>query len=506
LTDARAHFAAADLGAESGRIILGHIGDGSLELEEIHRFPNTPVSLPHGVHWNLVGLFDQMRAGLGMAAASDGPIEGIGIDTWGVDYGLLDGGGRLLGIPYHYRDPRTDRMIELAAQLLAPEERYARTGIQTMPINTVFQLLAERDGAPLRAAERLALIPDLLGLWLTGELVNESTIASTTGLLDARTGGWARDVASALGLNERIFAGETVEPGTALGRVRAGLEGIGGLPVWNVAAHDTASAFVAAPVTSPQAAILSSGTWSLLGVEVSAPVLDAPSMAANFTNERGVYGTIRLLRNVMGLWLLQECRRAWSHGGLELDYAALEALAGEGADRGGLEAEPLFDPDHPDLLRPGDMPARIAQVCAAAGEPVPRDPAQFVRAILLSLACKYRVVLERLECVTGRRFEVLHVIGGGARNRVLCQLTADVTGLPVVAGPVEATALGNILVQAHAAGHLGSLAEMRELVTSACALQRYEPAADGRAAAIFERFLSVTGLAAPSPEPTLSQT
>ncbi|HWD69833.1 MAG TPA: rhamnulokinase family protein [Solirubrobacteraceae bacterium] len=500
MTDAAPAFAAADLGAESGRVIVGRLSGERLTLEETHRFANTPVSLPGGIHWNLLSLFEQIVLGLGRAVAAHGSLAGVAVDTWGVDYGLLDHGHRLLGLPYHYRDPRTDGMVELADRRLGSERRYARTGTQTMPINTVFQLLAERDAPALQAAEHIALIPDLLGLWLTGELANESTIASTTGLLDARTGGWARDVVAGLGLPQEIFQGATVEPGAALGTVRAELEGIAGLPVWNVAAHDTASAFVAAPVSSPNCAILSSGTWSLLGVEVDAPVLDGRAAAFNLTNERGIDGSIRLLRNVMGLWLLQECRRDWSRLGIELDYAELEALASRPGD-----GEPLFDPDDPDLLARGDMPSRIARLCEAGGEQPPREPGQFVRAILISLACKYKLVMRRLECVTGRRFEAIHVIGGGTRNRVLCQLAADLTGLPVTAGPIEATALGNILVQARAAGHLGSLSEMRELVSSSCALERYEPAAEGRAVAIYERFLTVTGFTDPAHEPTLAQ-
>ena len=499
MTDTAPTFAAVDLGAESGRVIVGRLDGERLSLEEVHRFANTPVVLPDGIHWNLLSLFEQIRAGLGKAVASLGKLDGIGIDTWGVDYGLLDERLRLLGIPYHYRDARTEGMIALAAERLSPDRRYARTGTQTMPINTVFQLLSERDAPALHAAEHIALIPDLLAFWLTGTMVNESTIASTTGLLDARTGGWARDVAEALGLPARIFAGETVEPGTLLGRVHGGLDSLAGSPVWTVAAHDTASAFVAAPVASADAAILSSGTWSLLGAEVDAPVLDGSAAAFNFTNERGIDGTIRLLRNVMGLWLLQECRRHWSQLGLELDYGELELLASTPGDN-----DPLFDPDHQDLLRSGDMPSRIAGVCAHDGCQPPQDPGQFVRAILTSLACKYNFVLRRLELITGRQFETIHVIGGGTRNRVLCQLTADLTGLPVVAGPIEATALGNILVQARATGHLGTLAEMRAVVSSACELERYEPSDGGRATAIYERFLAVTGLSLSAQEPTLA--
>lgn len=499
MTESAPRFAAADLGAESGRVIVGTLDGDRLSLEETHRFANAPVVLPDGIHWNVLSLFEQIRTGLCSAVATHGKLDGIGIDTWGVDYGLLDGGLRLLGVPYHYRDTRTDGMIELAAARLSPQQRYARTGTQTMPINTVFQLLAQRDDPALQVAEHIALIPDLLGLWLTGTLANEATIASTTGLLDARTGGWSRETVAALGLPTRIFAGDTVEPGTQLGHVHAGVAELAGLPVWNVAAHDTASAFVAAPVTSPDAAILSSGTWSLLGAEVDAPVLDGNAAAFNFTNERGIDGSIRLLRNVMGLWLVQECRRHWSQLGIELDYSELERLASNAE-----EDDPLFDPDHPDLLRRGDMPSRIAHLCARAGGRIPQEPGHFVRAILTSLACKYSFVLRRLELITGRRFETIHVIGGGTRNHVLCQLTANLTGLPVIAGPVEATALGNILVQARAAGHLGSLAEMRQVVSSACELERYEPAESGHGSAIYERFLAVTGLTVESQEPTLA--
>lgn len=496
MTDAAKTFAAVDLGAESGRVMLGHLNSGGLALQEIHRFPNTPVSLPDGLHWNTLALYEHVLSGLCRAVAEIGQLAGIGIDAWGVDYGLLDGHGRLLGVPYHYRDVRTDGMLELAAQLVNPAERYARTGIQTMPINTIFQLLSERDGPALQAAERIALIPDLLGMWLTDRLVNEATIASTTGMLDARSGQWARDLVAAHGLPTAIFHGDPIEPATPLGPVRSGIAGLAGLSVWNVAAHDTASAFIAAPVGSPNSAILSSGTWSLLGVELDAPVLDRSAAAFNFTNERGIDGSIRFLRNVMGLWLMQECRRHWMNEGVALDYSELERLAGTPS-----ETISLFDPDHPDLLRHGDMPTRIASLCEAAGEVAPRAPGEFVRAILTSLACKYNLVLQRLQAATGRRIDAINVIGGGVRNRALCQLTADITGLPVVAGPVEATALGNVLVQAKAAGLLDSLSEMRELVAGSCPLEQYQPAEGSRAGGIYERFLAVTGLQMESNEP-----
>jgi rhamnulokinase len=496
LTDAARSFAAVDLGAESGRVIVGRLTANGLALSEANRFANTPVALPDGLHWNPLALFEQMRAGLAKSVA-DGPLSGIGIDAWGVDYGLLDRGHRLLGIPFHYRDPRTEGMIELAGRRVPAAELYARTGIQTMPINTVFQLLAEAGSPALEAAQHIALMPDLLGLWLTGSFANEMTIASTTGLLDARSGAWAWDLAEALGLPTAALRSDLREPGNLLGRVRAPIEELAGLPVWSVASHDTASAFVAAPVNGAGSAILSSGTWSLLGVELDAPILDRQAAAFNLTNERGIDGSVRLLRNVMGLWLLQECRRHWQREGISLDYPELERLAsGAGHD------DVLFDPDHPELLRHGDMASRIAGLCRRTGQRAPHAPGEFVRAILLSLACKYNLVLERLRIVTRRQIDTIHLIGGGVRNRSLCQLTADMTGLPVLAGPAEATALGNILVQVRAAGEVGSLHEMRELVAATSAIERFEPADDGRGTATYERFLAVTGLTASLPEPT----
>ena len=464
-------YAAIDLGAESGRVVRGAFDGRRVELEVVHRFANRPVALPDGLHWNLLSLFAEALDGLGRA----GDIEGIGVDAWGVDYALLDGAGRVLGLPFHYRDARTDGMIERAFERVPREEQYRVAGIQTMPINTVFQLLADERSPVLEAAERIALVPDLMALWLTGEATNEATAASTTGLLDARTGTWARDLIVRLGLPPRPFADDPLEPGTRIG---AHCD----VPVFAVAGHDTASAFVATPLASPDAAILSSGTWSLLGTELSSPVLDARAAAANLTNERGVDGTIRLLRNVMGLWLLQECRRHWG----SYDYDELCAMAArESPD------VPLFDPDGDEFLAPGDMPARIEAACRRLGQPAPEGPGATVRSLLTSLACKYRFVLERLQEATGRRFDGIHVIGGGARNRLLCELTADVTGLPVVVGPIEATALGNVLVQARGAGRLASLAEMREVAAESADPERLEPRGDGDAD--YERFLTVTG-------------
>jgi rhamnulokinase len=348
-----------------------------------------------------------------------------------------------------------------------------------MPINTVVQLLADEGSAAFAATRRIALVPDLIAYWLSGELANEITNASTTGLLDARSGAWARDLIERLGLPAAPFAGEPAEAGTTLGPALAhhGIDA----PVHAVASHDTASAFVAAPLRTPNAAILSSGTWSLLGIELDSPVLTPQARAFNLTNERGVDGTIRLLRNVMGLWLVQECATEWG-----ATYDELQALAADARPD-----VPLFDPDGDALLRPGGMPARIADACRATGQEPPADRGEVVRSILVSLACTYRVVLERLMRATGREVDVVHVIGGGARNELLCGLTADLLGRPVLAGPVEATALGNVLVQARAVGELGSLADMRAVAGASAEPTMYEPSAD--AGATFERFLEVTG-------------
>ena len=493
MPDARA-FAAVDLGAETGRVMIGRLDGSSVSLEVSHRFPNRPLWLPDGLHWNMPQLFSETLDGLARAAATE-RLDGIGIDAWGVDYALLDGSYRMLGLPFHYRDERTsDEVLARAHGLVPREELYARTGIQFMPINTVYQLMAERDSGAAKAAERIALVSDLINLWLTGELANEATIASTSGLLEARGRSWALDLLARLGLPERPFTGEVIEPGRPIGAVLERHAIPGGTPVHAVAAHDTASAFVGAPLRGEDAAVLSSGTWSLLGLEVREPMLGAQAAAFNLTNERGLDDTIRLLSNVMGLWLVQECRRAWSAAGHALGYDELHRLACEAPPD-----VPLFDPDQPSLLRGGDMPSLIAAACAASGQVAPAGPGELIRSILVSLACKYRLVLERLQKVAGRRIAVLHVVGGGIRNTLLCQLTADVLGLPVLAGPEEATALGNVLVQARSCGELGSLVQMRELVAASIEVTRYEPAGGHPAVETYERFESVTGLMAQGP-------
>jgi rhamnulokinase len=435
-------YAAIDFGASSGRVVCGRFDGRVMSLEPCHRFANQPVRLPDGLRWNLLHLFTEA-----VGALRGRKLDGVGVDTWGVDYALLDEHDRVLGLPFHYRDSRTEGAANV--------DGYAITGIQDMPINTVYQLLAEGDSTALREAHAIALVPDLLALWLCGELANERTNASTTALLDARTGEWSLDLIERLGLPTRPF-GALVDPGTRLGPVLAHHEI--DAPVYTVASHDTASAYAATPLRDEHSAILSSGTWSLLGLELPGPIFADPAL----TNERGVDGTIRLLKNVMGLWLEQECARVWDTGYAELHQAA-RAVIGE---------VPVFDPDDERFLRGGNMPRLVVEACGGSDD---MTQGEIVRSIYVSLARKYKLVLERLEAVSGRDVRTIHVIGGGAQNDLLCQLTADVTGREVLAGPVEATALGNVLVQARAAGELGSLADMRAVSAASFEPIHYEP-------------------------------
>jgi rhamnulokinase len=473
-----AAFAAADLGATSGRVIIGRVGPGTLDLTELSRFPNTATRLPSGLHWNLPGLYQGVLDGLREAARA-GAVVSIGIDSWAVDYGLLDADGALLGLPHHYRDDRTSGVADRVRDEAGAASLYAVTGLQHLPFNTVFQLAAARGSAQLAAARTLLLVPDLLAYWLTGSVGAELTNASTTGLLDARTGTWSREITAAIGLDPGLLP-PLREPGTTVGgllpHVAAHTRLPAGTPVVAVASHDTASAVAAVPATEPGSAYISCGTWSLAGLELDAPVLTEESRAANFTNERGVDGTVRYLRNIMGMWLLEECRRVWSAQGRPAELATLLAEAAA--------ARPfaaLIDPDAPEFLAPPDMPAAVADHCARTGQRPPETPGAVVRCILESLALAHRRVLRRAAELAGREITHIHLVGGGSRNDLLCRLTADATGLPVVAGPTEATAIGNILVQARAHGLVGDLARMRRLVADTQRLRRYEPQGDPRA-------------------------
>ncbi len=454
--------AAVDLGASSGRVMAGRVSDAGVALREVHRFGNEPVSAGGTLYWDILRLLASVRHGLALAAR-EFPLASAGIDSWGVDYGLLDETGALLGNPVHYRDARTDgiRVPVPAAEL------YAVTGIQHLPFNTIYQLAAT---PLLRHARTMLLIPDLLAYWLTGQAGAEITNASTTSLFDVRAQAWATGLIRQAGLPPRIFP-PLRRPGDVIGPI-TGPNGVGSeLPLIAVGSHDTASAVAGVPAGGPDFAYISSGTWSLAGVELDGPVLTEASRAANFTNETGVDGTIRFLRNVMGLWLLQESMRGWPD-------VSLESLLGEAA-----RLPPrrfVVDPDDPVFLPPGDMPGRIAAWLADRGEAAPDGPAATVRCILDSLALAYRHAITQAQALSGRHADVVHIVGGGSRNALLCQLTADATGLPVVAGPAEATCFGNVLVQARALGAApGDLAGMRALIRSAGPLRGFSPAGDG---------------------------
>ncbi|MET9803576.1 rhamnulokinase family protein [Streptomyces sp. NPDC006368] len=468
-------FAAVDLGATSGRVIVGRVGQDNLDLTEVHRFPNTPVRLPDGLRWDVLALFQGVLDGLREAARSGG-VASIGVDTWAVDYGLLDADGALLGHPFHYRDTRTDGAAARVWAKASPEELYGITGLQHLPFNTVFQLAACEGTAQRDAARTLLLVPDLLIHWLTGTIGAEETNASTTGLFDARTGTWSKDLLERLALDAGMFP-PLRSPGDPAGTLLPHVASYTGLdartPVTTVASHDTASAIAAVPATEPGFAYISCGTWSLAGLELDAPVLNEASRAANFTNERGVDGTIRYLRNIMGMWLLEECRRTWDKENLSTHVPTLLADA--------FRAQPfasIVDPDSPEFLAPGDMPSRIRDFCARTGQRIPDSQGAVVRCILESLALAHRSTLRQAAELADRDVTRIHLVGGGSRNDLLCQLTADATGLPVVAGPTEATALGNILVQARAAGLVGDLADMRRLIASTQPLRHYTPQGD----------------------------
>ncbi len=473
---AEAAFLALDLGAESGRAVLGRFDGGRMSLEEVHRFPNVPVKLIDGTHWDALRIFTEVKEGLKKAVGKTGQVDSLGVDSWGVDFGLLDADGSLVSNPYYYRDPRTEGTEERAFERMSREEIYDTTGIQFMPINTLNQLLALERSPLMEAAQTLLMMPDLIGYWLTGEKAGEYTIASTSQLLDAGTGDWAWELLEKLHIPGGLFP-EVRTPGTGSGPLLpdvAGETGAGeGTVVALVASHDTASAVVAVPAEGEDFAYISSGTWSLVGVELPRPVITEEGLGANFTNEGGFGGTTRFLKNVMGLWLLQECRRTWAREGSEYSYEKLAHLA-EAVPADG----PLVDPDHPMFLSPGDMPSRIRRFCEATGQERPEEPGVMTRCVLESLALKYRWVIEKAEEITGREVGVVHVVGGGVRNELLCQLTADATRRPVRTGPVEATALGNLMVQAYAGGHLSSLGEIRETVRRSVEVRDYEPRGD----------------------------
>lgn len=475
-------YLAVDLGAESGRVVRGILDGGRLAITTVHRFANRPVDSPDGLRWDVRALFAELSAGL-TAAAAGHTVSSAGLDAWGNDFALLRADGTLVCDPWHHRDRRTEGVTDRVLARVGAAEIYRATGTPVLPINTATQLVAMEGSPVLDKADRLALLPGLFGYWLTGEHATDQTIASTSQLLDVSTRTWSSEVMGKLGVPARLFKDEIVPPGTPIGTISAEVPALSGVRAVAVAGHDTASAVAAVPATAPFGYV-SCGTWSLAGLELPGPVLSDEARLAGFSNEAGVGDRVRFLRNGTGLWLLQRCRAAWQRSA-PASYRELTAAAARVPGFG-----TLFNPDHPGFLWDGDMPQRITEICRVHRQPVPSGAAAMVRCILDSLACGYRWTLERAEALSGQTAEVVHIVGGGAANELLCQLTADVSGRPVLAGPIEATAVGNLLVQARAAGEIGSLADLRAVVRHSMPPTVYEPARDRSAAeAAYERFL-----------------
>ena len=481
------NYVAVDLGAESGRVVLGEFDGSRLAMTEVHRFPNESAWYSGGLHWDVPRLWLEVQRGIAAAARICGDsVDGIGVDTWGLDFALLGEGGALLDNPRHYRDPRTEHVMEQVFARVPREEIYAQTGIQFMPINSLYHLYAARQQTPrlVDAAERFLTIPDLFNYWLSGAQVCEYTNATTTQLLEATSKRWATSLMDRLDIPSAMFP-EVVEPGTILGPLLPGVAEAAGIKAAKciaVACHDTGAA-VAAIRMRPDSAYISSGTWSLLGGEIAAPVLTSAARDRNFTNEGGVGGTIRLLKNIMGLWLLQGCRRYWQSRGKEADYADLVELA-----KGAPPLKSLVDPDAGSFLRSDKMPESIAAYCQRTGQQVPDRESHYVRCVLESLAMKYRYTLEALESLTGIPVREIRIVGGGSKNALLNQFTADATGRRVVAGPEEATAAGNLAVQLLATGRVLSLDQARSVIEASSAISVFEPAGSAAWDEAYSRF------------------
>lgn len=465
------HYLACDLGAESGRLMLGSLDGGRLTLEELHRFPNTPVKADGSLHWNIPGLFDELIAGLKKAAARNIPLAGISTDSWGVDYLLFAADGSLMSPTFHYRDPRTKKGVENAFRKVDWKTIFAETGIQFMPLNTIFQLAAESPER-LAQARHLFLVGDGFNFLLSGVAQVEESMASTSQLYNPRTRSWSKLLLEALPLRAELFP-PIVASGTRLGLLRESITrdtGLAGLEVLASCSHDTGAAVAAVPASGQNWAYLSSGTWSLMGVELPAPIINDDCRELNFTNEIGYGGSVRLLKNIIGLWLVQECRRDWAKAGQEFDYATLTRLAAE--------APPfvsLINPTDARYLSPDDMPAKIAAFCRETGQPVPSSPGAMIRGVLESLALLYRRTLRQIEQLIGQKIERLHIVGGGSKNDLLNQFTANALQIPVLTGPVEATAAGNVLIQAITLGHLRSLQAARQVVRDSMGVSSVQP-------------------------------
>lgn len=483
-------FVAFDFGAESGRAMLASFDGERISLQEAHRFANVPVRVRGSLHWDALRLFDEIKRGLMQIAREHRELAGIGLDTWGVDFALLGRDEELLGNPFHYRDERTIGMMDAVFQRVPRETVFDHTGIQFMEINTLYQLFAMKSqNAPaLENATAFLMMPDLFNFWLTGRKACEFSDATTTQIYDPRAKNWAFDLLKALALPTDMFP-EIIVPGTVLGPLDAQVAqdvGVHNVTVVAPACHDTGSAVAAVPAQTDAHAWISSGTWSVLGANVREPVINAASLRFNFTNEGGVNDSFRLSKNLSGLWIVQECRRAWRSAGEELSYADLVSLA---------ERAPAFrsliDPDESLFLRPGDMPARIAEYCADTNQPVPQDHGAVVRCALESLALKYRVQLERLEMLLGTTLGAIHIVGGGTQNKLLSQFAADATGRHVITGPIEATALGNVLMQMLALGHIDSLAQGRQVIRQSFDVLTFEPQAGAAWDDAYGRFLNL---------------
>ncbi|WP_419874010.1 rhamnulokinase [Candidatus Pristimantibacillus sp. PTI5] len=465
---------AFDLGASSGRALLGRLNNGKIEVEELHRFANDPVQVGDRLQWDILRLLHELKQGLLKVKHREIKLDSIAIDSWAVDFGLIGSHGELLGNPYHYRDHHTDGVMEEVVSELTATGIFEKTGIQFLPFNTIYQLAAlkKADSPLLRDAKHFLMIPDLLRYFLTGEMYNEFSNATTTQLYNPVTGSWDEELIRAIGISPDLF-GKVVQPGARVGSLRASLceeLSIESVPVYAAAEHDTGSAVAAVPALDRSFAYLSCGTWSLMGTEVDAPVINEQAQQLNFTNEGGVYGTYRLLKNIMGLWILQECRRSWERAGISYSFPELVKLANEAAPFAA-----FIDPDDPLFLHPGDMPARITEYCLRTGQTAPSDAGAIVRCILESLALKYRNVLELTEQLSGQSFSGLHMVGGGIQNTLLCKWTANAIGKPVWAGPVEGSAIGNMIVQWIASGQLADIWEARKAIRESFPVDVYEP-------------------------------
>ena len=480
-------FLAFDFGAESGRAMLGTLAGGKLTLEEKHRFPNPSGKLAGRMMWDLIAQWEQIKTGLKNTKGTK--LDGIAVDTWGVDFGLIGDDGRMIGNPVMYRDPRTAGMMAEAFKRVPRDEMFRHTGIQFMEINSVFQLLSmvTADSPQLRAADKIVFMPDLFNYLLSGVMKAETSIASTSQMYDPAKKAWATEMLDKLGVPARLLP-ELVPTGTVIGKLLPEVAeecGVPAAPVIATAGHDTASAVAAVPATGKDWCYISSGTWSLMGVELPAPLINDITLKYNYTNEGGAAGTTRLLKNIMGLWLVQECRRQFTKDGYDHSYSELTGMAGRAK-----AFAAIIDPDDAPFLSPGLMPQKVAEFCRKTNQPVPSTRGATVRACLDSLALKYRQTLEGLQDILGRKIDTIHVVGGGAQNELLNQLTADVCGRPVVAGPVEATASGNILVQAIAVGAVKDLAAARQIVRDSFAVKRYEPKPDAASESAYARYTS----------------